>query len=149
MRCATSAMPTRGDRLEALADTSVAVALLVEDHEHHHTAVDAVGSTKVGLAGHAVFETYSVLTRLPAPLRRAPDVVVQLLVHNFPVNRYLTPDATAGLLSRLSHAAIGGGSVYDGLVAAVALESSLPLFTCDRRALPTYRAFEVAVVVVG
>ena len=141
-------MPTRGDRIEALADTSIAVALLVEDHERHDAAVDAVGRTAIGFAGHAVFETYSVLSRLPPPLRRSPNVVGRLLQENFPTNRYLSPAASASLVHQLAGAGVGGGSVYDALVASAALESGLPLFTCDRRALPTYRALRVVVSVV-
>ncbi|MGC8514233.1 MAG: hypothetical protein ACP5P1_14555 [Acidimicrobiales bacterium] len=69
-------MATTGKPLDALLDTSVAVALLVEDHEHRPAALASVGSRKVGLSGHAVFYTYSVLTRLPAPNRRSPLVGV-------------------------------------------------------------------------
>src|SRR5664279_5002978 len=49
----------------ALLDTSAAIALLVEDHEAHAATLEAVRGRRLGLAGHAWFETYSVLTRLP------------------------------------------------------------------------------------
>ena len=48
-----------------LLDTSAAVALVVEDHEAHAATLEAVRGRSLGLAGHAWFETYSVLTRLP------------------------------------------------------------------------------------
>lgn len=136
-------MPTRGRRLDALVDTSVAVALLVEDHEHRLAALATVGARSIGLSGHALFETYSVLTRLPVPNRRSPEVVARLIRDNFPVNRHLSPEATDALLNKLVPANISGSSVYDALVAAAALESGLPLLTCDRRALLVYRALEV------
>jgi len=142
-------MPTSGRHLGALVDTSVAVALLVQDHELHDAAVGSIGDRRVGLSGHTMFETYSVLTRLPPPHRRPADVVARLIEDNFPVNRWLSPEAAAALLSTLARREISGGSAYDALVAATALESGLPLLTCDRRALPVYRALEVRCEVIG
>ncbi len=132
-----------------LADTSVAVAIVVEDHEHHAATLRAVGRRGVGLAGHAAFETFSVLTRLPPPARRSPDAVVRLMRANFPRNRYLAASATEALLPRLASLGIGGGSVYDAHVGAAAAESGLVLLTRDRRALPVYRALGVDVEMIA
>jgi predicted nucleic acid-binding protein len=136
-------MPTSGRSLDVLADTSVAVAMVVEDHEHHASTLRAVGSRRVGLAGHAVFETFSVLTRLPAPARRSPDAVIRLMRSNFPENMYLAASAAEALLPRLASLGIAGGSVYDALVGAAAAESSLTLLTRDRRALSVYRVLGI------
>ena len=65
------AMPASGSGPDLLVDTSVAVALTVADHEHHVATFEALGDRRLGLAGHAAFETFSVLTRLP-PRRAAP-----------------------------------------------------------------------------
>jgi len=132
-----------------LVDTSVAVAIVVEDHEHHAATLRAVGRRGVGLAGHAAFETFSVLTRLPPPARRSPDAVVQLMRANFPRNRYLAASAAEALLPRLASLGIAGGSVYDALVGAAAAESGLVLLTRDRRALPVYRALGVDVEMIS
>ena len=43
------------------------------------------------------------------------------------------------LLVELADNRIAGGSVYDALVAAPAIEHALPLVSRDRRALSTYR----------
>lgn len=60
-------MPTSAEHgPELLVDTSLAVALSVRDHEAHNAALAAVTGQRIGLAGHAAFETFSVLTRLPA-----------------------------------------------------------------------------------
>jgi predicted nucleic acid-binding protein len=142
-------MPTRGRSVDVLADTSVAVAIVVEDHEHHAATLRAVGRRGVGLAGHAAFETFSVLTRLPPPARRSPDAVVQLMRANFPRNRYLAASAAEALLPRLASLGIAGGSVYDALVGAAAAESGLVLLTRDRRALPVYRALGVDVEMIS
>ena len=141
--------PTSASAPEVLADTSVAVALVVADHQHHDRTVDAIGGRRVGLSGHAVFETFSVLTRLPPPARRPPSVVVALLRDNFPENRFLSPDHTAALPGVLAAAGIAGGAVYDALVAAAAVEHGLDLVTRDRRALATYRALGADLEVVA
>lgn len=138
-------MPTRSKAPALLVDTSVAVALVVADHEHHAATTSAVGDRRLGLAGHAAFETFSVLTRLPPPARRSPATVAELLAAAFPANRYLSEAATDQLLARLADVGIAGGSVYDALVGAVAVEHGITLATRDRRALDTYRALDVDV----
>ena len=138
-------MPTRGNGPQILIDTSVAVALVVADHEHHFATIGAIGDRQLGLAGHAAFETFSVLTRLPPPARRPPHVVARLLADNFPQNRFLSPDRAAVLIEAIGKAGIAGGSVYDALVAATAIEHGLKLATRDQRALVTYRALGVDV----
>lgn len=142
-------MPT-SDELgpELLVDTSIAVALSVADHEHRAAALAAVEGRRLGLAGHAAFESFSVLTRLPVPARRTPAAVGRLLAANFPHTRYLSPHQTADLLVRLGKAGIAGGAVYDALVGSVAEAHDLPLVTRDRRALSTYRALDVDIVLV-
>ena len=50
-------------------DTSVAIPLLVRSHHDHAAVVRWWGGQEVALAGHALAETYSVLTRLPGDAR--------------------------------------------------------------------------------
>ena len=98
-------MPTAADPVlppELLVDTSVAVALVVADHEHHDVVVAAVGAKRLGLAGHAAFETFSVLTRLPPPARREPAVVEHLIRANFPGSSFLDAAETAALFDSLA-----------------------------------------------
>jgi predicted nucleic acid-binding protein len=138
-------MPTRGSGHEVLVDTSVAIALSVADHEHHGVALDSLAGRRLGLSGHAAFETFSVLTRLPPPARRPPAVVTRVMRENFPATRFLSARASGAFLARLADGEIAGGSVYDGLVGAVAAEHGLPLVTMDRRALEIYRVLGVEV----
>ena len=142
-------MPARGSAPEFLVDTSVAVALTVADHAHHELTFTALGDRHLGLAGHAAFETFSVLTRLPTPARRAPATVARLLAGSFPHTRFLGAQAAASLLAKLAASGIGGGAVYDALVGACASEHGLVLATRDQRALETYRALDVRVEFVG
>jgi predicted nucleic acid-binding protein len=128
---------------DALVDTSVAVALSVADHDGLAACRAAVDGYRIGLAGHAAFETFSVLTRLPGPARRTTTAVGRLLSTNFRHTRFLSPAAATQLLARLTETGIVGGAVYDALVGATAVEHRLPLFTRDRRALGTYQALGV------
>lgn len=138
-------MPTAGRAPDCLVDTSAAVALVVGDHQGHEDTFNALGRRRLGLAGHAAFETFSVLTRLPPPARRTPAVVARVLEVNFPATRHLSPGAATELMDGLADAAIAGGAVYDALVAATAAEHGVALATRDRRALVTYRAFPVEI----
>ena len=142
-------MPASADAPAVLVDTSIALALAVADHEAHEATFRALAHRRLGLAGHAAFETFSVLTRLPGPARRTPAAVARLLATNFPHSRFLGADAAAALLGELSGAGIAGGAVYNALVGAVARESGLVLATRDRRALDTYRALDVRLELMG
>jgi predicted nucleic acid-binding protein len=139
-------MSTSGRAPDVLLDTSAAVALSVGDHADHQDTVEALQGRLLGLAGHAAFETFSVLTRLPPPTRRPPVVVARLMARNFPASRFLSDEGAAQLFAELSSGEIAGGSVYDALVGAAAREHGVPLATHDRRALDTYRVLGVEVV---
>lgn len=138
-------MPTSDDAPDLLVDTSVAVALSVADHAHHDVVFEALSGRRLGLAGHAAFETYSVLTRMPPPARLTPAAARRVLHANFPHTRFLGPQSATELLASLPRHGIAGGSVYDALVGAVAKEHGIPLGTRDRRAAHTYQALELDV----
>jgi predicted nucleic acid-binding protein len=130
---------------EVLLDTSSAVALMVEDHEAHTATLSAARGRRLGLAGHAWFETYSVLTRLPAGLRRSPADALRMIAHNFPASRYLGEPESSALGPELARLGISGGAVYDALVGATARHHARPLLSADARARPTYDALRVEV----
>ena len=130
----------------ALLDTSTAIALMVEDHEAHAATLEAVRGLRLGLAGHAWFETYSVLTRLPGDRRRSPRDVGRLLAHNFPASGFLGEGDAAALGSELTDLGLSGGSVYDALVGAAARQHGRPLISGDKRARPVYKALGVEIV---
>lgn len=138
-------MPASGKSGALLVDTSVAVALVVADHAQHEQTFAALSGRTLGLAGHAAFETFSVLTRLPPPARRTPATVAKLLAHTFPETKFLGSKAATALLGELGQTGVAGGAVYDALVGAAANEHRLPLVTRDRRALEVYRALDVQV----
>jgi toxin FitB len=132
----------------ALLDTSTAVALVVEDHEAHAATLEAVRGRRLGLAGHAWFETYSVLTRLPASRRRSPADVIRILAHNFPASAFLGEEGAVELGRDLARLGISGGAVYDALVGAAARQHGLKLVSIDLRARPVYEALGVAIEII-
>jgi predicted nucleic acid-binding protein len=141
-------MATDTDAEVVLLDTSTAVALVVEDHEAHAATLEAVRGRRLGLAGHAWFETYSVLTRLPAGLRRSPADVSRLLAHNFPASGFLGELEAAELGGELAGLGISGGAVFDALVGAAARQHRRPLLSGDARARPLYEALGVEIEVI-
>jgi toxin FitB len=139
-------MPTvseADERPVVLLDTSAAVALVLEDHDAHAATVAAVRGCRLGLAGHAWFETYSLLTRLPGDLRRSPADAGRLLAHSFPESSFLGETVTSTLGAEFARLGIAGGSVYDALVGAAARHHDRALLTRDDRARPTYGALGV------
>lgn len=131
-----------------LLDTSAAVALMVEDHDAHAATLDAVRGRRLGLAGHAWFETYSVLTRLPGGLRRSPTDALRLLAGNFPESRFLGEAEAASLGAELVGLGVSGGAIYDALVGAAARQHRLPLVSGDARARPLYDALGLDVELI-
>lgn len=132
-----------------LLDTSTAIALVVEDHEAHRRTLAAARGRRLGLAGHAWFETYSVLSRLPPGLRRSPADALRLLATNFPASTFLAETEARELGAELARLGISGGSVYDALVGAAARQKRRPLLSGDGRARAVYEALGVEVETIS
>jgi len=89
---------------------------------------------------HSLVETYSVLTRLPAPFRAPADVVATFLARRFPDDPLVLPAGDlVGLLERLATVGVHGGAVHDAVIGATAGSADCVLVTLDRRAARTYR----------
>jgi toxin FitB len=129
-------------------DTSVAVPLLVRSHRDHQAVVRWWGGQEIALSGHALAETYSVLTRLPGDSRLAPADAARLLTARFSGPLLLSTARTRKLPETLSRLGIAGGAVYDALVALAARDHGAALATRDARARGTYDAVGVEVIVV-
>src|ERR1700744_761787 len=129
-------------------DTSVAVPLLVRSHQHHAQVVRWWDGQELSLSGHALAETYSVLTRLPGDARLAADDAARLLDARFATPLVLSAGHAREGHATLSRIGIAGGAVYDGLVALAAKEHGVPLATRDARARGTYDAVGVKVIIV-
>jgi predicted nucleic acid-binding protein len=133
-------LPTKADPQPCLLDTSAALAFVQPSHAAHATTYAALVDRPKGLAGHAAFEAFSVLTRLPPPDRLTPQAARRLIEVNFPHTRFLSSEGSAALVAQLAASGVSAGAVYDALVAAAAAEHGLRLVSRDARAAGTYRA---------
>lgn len=125
------------------ADTSLVIAAFASWHESHDGARRALDGG-LRLIEHCALETYSVLTRLPAPHRTSGAVVREFLQARFPQPflRLSARDYKDFILGLPEHN-VSGGTAYDALVAAIAAGCGAELVTCDRRALPVYERYGV------
>lgn len=119
-------------------DTSVAVAAVDGAHLHHASCRAAVLRTRPALAGHAGFEFFAVVTRLPGLLSVDPGDAASLIARAFPERVWLTAQQSDDLLARLPGAGVRGGAVYDALVGEAARVNGRTLLTRDQRAVRTY-----------
>ncbi|MFZ0217315.1 MAG: PIN domain-containing protein, partial [Candidatus Dormiibacterota bacterium] len=114
--------------------------MLVATHSAHDAVVRWWGNREGSLCGHAVVETYPVLTCLPVGLRGAPADAARLIRERFAPPVLLGSDLAGRLPDLLSRLGIAGGAVYDALVALAAAEHGVDLGTRDARARSTYEA---------
>lgn len=142
-------MPTSAERVAYAVDTSVAVAALDATHAAHDDCRRTVQAHRPALAGHAAFETFSVLTRMPGALRVDPPTAAEILSRVFPETVWLSAEQATALLKRLGPAGVSGGAVYDALVGEAARHSGRTLLTRDRRATSTYALLGVPFELVG
>lgn len=131
------------------ADTSVVVAVLSGWHEHHAQAVAAAEEVSQ-IPAQVLLESASVLTRLPGGLARPLSEVIHALQMSFSGSLLTLPAIEHWkFLERMAQAGLGGGALYDAVIAATANDNGMRLLTLDRRAITTYRALGAEVVVVA
>lgn len=130
-------------------DTSVAVAALDAGHAAHVPCLAAVRELRPALAGHAAFELFAVLTRLPGQLAVDATDAATLIDRVFPEVAWLSTRASGALRPRLATTGIVGGAVYDALVGEAARTNDRRLLTRDLRARRTYDLLGVDYQVVG
>lgn len=124
-------------------DSSIAIAAILADHEAHDLAEDALSRSARTIA-HVATETYSVLTRLPAPLRLDAARAAAIIDARLPRAR-VTLEAAGhhSVPARLAAASVSGGATYDGFIGLTALEHDLELLSRDRRAARAYTSLGV------
>jgi predicted nucleic acid-binding protein len=110
-----------------LLDTSCLIAAVCgwhSDHEATRKEIErrSAGGDKLVLAAHSLAETFSVLTRLPEPYRLRPEDALTAIETNWGETRLvaLAAEEYRTLLRRCRDVGIGGGAVYDALIAACA-----------------------------
>jgi toxin FitB len=130
-------------------DTSVAIPLLINKHADHAAVSRWWDGRDLALCGHALVETYSVLTRLPGELQLLPGDAALLIAERFTSPPILSVEVEGRVPEILAAAGIGGGRVYDALVALAAIEHDVELATKDGRAQATYTAVGARVAIVA
>ena len=135
--------------MKPAVDSSVAIAAFLSWHHAHDAALEIVNAG-ASLPAHAGFETYSVLTRLPAPHQASPGRAQGFLHEAFGDDWVALPgQALARLVLELAERGIRGGAIYDGLIGATARSVGARLYTCDLRARSTYALLGIEVEFVG
>jgi predicted nucleic acid-binding protein len=130
-------------------DTSVAIAALAPWHDAHLPARTALTRGDARLPAHVAFETTSALSRMPKGRRIAPEIVLEALERAFPAPWLsLDGDGLRAALRRAVDVGVRGGALYDALIASTVAGHDGELVTADRRALGTYRAMDVRVVLI-
>jgi toxin FitB len=134
------AAPT--SQVETIPDSSVLIAGYLRTHEFHTAAVTVLADVRQAgrLLGHTMAETYAVLTAPAGPYAVPGDSVVRYverLAQREPA--WLPAPRYTDALAELARLGIGGGAIYDGLIAFAAREIGGRLVSLDRRAAPTYR----------
>lgn len=109
-----------------VADTNVIIAAALSVHPFHDRAARAVASAlrsrALVMVQHALLESYSVLTRGPAPLRHLPEAAFQLLHVTYAACEII-PAAVDDVRQFLSERDLrtSGGALYDALIATIAI----------------------------
>jgi predicted nucleic acid-binding protein len=130
-------------------DTSVVVAAFASWHEGHASAV-AVLARGPRVPAHVLVETFSVLTRLPAPHRAPAHLVAAFLAERFAeAPLQLPPRAHLRLVEEAATSGLAGGAIYDALIAATARHARARLLTRDRRAAATYDRLRAEYELIG
>jgi len=109
-------------------DTSVLVAAVLEEHEHHEpsfSALAAANRTSSFCAAHNLAEVYATLTRYPGKQRLSEE---QALLALSVLERKLTIVALESseyldAIRRFAALGIIGATIYAGLIAACALKA--------------------------
>ena len=108
-------------------------------HEHHAAALAGVQRVDT-IVAHCLLETYSVLTRLPAPHRIDAQVAatyIRLAFGNRPLVA-LSATEQRKLVATCASQGLSGGAVYDALIGATCARGGVRLLTLDTRARQTY-----------
>ncbi len=113
-----------------LCDTSALIAAVSSWHEHHERTRSEIerrerSDEQMVVAGHSLAETYSVLTRLPAPHRLRADDAIALIESNWrdtPIV-HLTGSEMWSALREAQRRELIGAQMYDALIAIAALKA--------------------------
>lgn len=117
--------------MKVLLDTSVLIAALVVDHEHHGRAFPWLrggidGSHGVVVSAHTLAEVYAVVTRLPLPLTQGPSEARELIRRSIEDTAHIVALSAKDyreVLDVLAQRQFTGGRIYDALIVKTGLKA--------------------------
>jgi predicted nucleic acid-binding protein len=116
--------------LSAFFDSSVLVAVFLEDHPHHERSLKAFAAAdkkRDYCAAHSLAEVYATVTRLPGRQRVSGEQAL-LFLENIR-ERFtfvaLTGDEYYATIKEAADIGIVGGTLYDALIARCALKAKV------------------------
>lgn len=118
--------------MKVLYDTSALLAALLVEHANHGLAFPQLELARQGtvqgyLSTHSLAELYSVMTRLPPPLRVLPDeaeaAIVDLLDYLEPIP-LLAAEYQQAIRQMVELRLVGGG-IFDAIIAQAALKAGV------------------------
>jgi predicted nucleic acid-binding protein len=114
--------------VKAFLDSSVLVAVVYGDHQHHSPSLDVFlrfGKKDTCCATHSLAEVYSILTGMPGRRRMGGDAALLFLrdVRERLTLVSLSEQEYFGALQAAATANITGGAIYDGLLGQCALKA--------------------------
>src|ERR1700761_9103046 len=126
-------MPAK--QLRIALDSSYVIPLLSDWHAQHLKTLQSYRhwrktEAQVVLPVHVILECYSVLTRIPAPYRLPPDVARRTMEANFSRTCLIVGVKAGAIWERIegmSRLGVGGGQVYDALIAWSAADAGATL----------------------
>lgn len=112
--------------MKRVFDTSVLVAAVLEEHEHHQRsflALSKANRTSAFCAAHSLVEVYATLTRYPGKQRLSAEQALLALSAFESRLTIVAMEASQYFAAIRRFAALGiiGGTIYDALIAACAL----------------------------
>ena len=114
--------------MRAFFDSSVLVAVFLENHEYHERSFGAFAEAdkrRDGCAAHSLAEVYSTLTRLPGRNRLSGEQAF-LFLENIRERLALVTlvgDEYYAAIREAASAGVTGGTIYDVLIARCALKA--------------------------
>lgn len=114
--------------MKCFFDTSVLVAAVLEEHEHHQRSFSVFSTASPSsafCAAHNLAEVYATLTRYPGKQRISADqalLAIQVIEGRFSIVALKTQEYLAAI-RKFTAVGITGGTIYDGLIAACALKA--------------------------
>lgn len=117
--------------MKSLFDSSALIAGCVESHPKHEAARKWMSRAKRKeveflVAGHSIFEVYSVLTSAPFQPRITPKIAQELLKENVEDHAEivtLSKKDHQKIMQKLVTRNLSGGMVYDAIIAECALKA--------------------------